>query len=71
MREPPISNPCPIGWIYPSSYGGYEWPRPRRRPPPRDPGGGPPGEDTCEGRAEAAQGSACLPHAPPLCCRVA
>ena len=50
----------------PSAFGCLEWPRPCRRPPPCDPFGRPPRKGLLgEGRAEAAQGPACLPHNPP------
>ena len=32
---------APAGWLDSSACGGLDGPRPRRRPPPRDPGGGP------------------------------
>ena len=68
---PAPSSAAPAVWHDPSACGGLQWPHPCRRPPPSYPGGGPAGEGYGEGRAEAAQGPACLPHAPPLCCRVA
>ena len=59
-------SPAPAVWLDPRAYGGCLWPRPRRRPPPRDPSGGPAFYGSGEGRAEAAQGPACLPAPSPF-----
>ena len=40
LSPPPTHPPTPAVWLDPSAYRGSLWPRSRRRPPPRDPGGG-------------------------------
>ena len=64
--SPAPFSPGLEAWLHPSACGGSQWTRPRRRPPPRDPRGGPACEGWAgEGRAEVVQSTpACLTHAP-------
>ena len=42
---PATLSPAPVVWLDSFAYGGFQWPRLRRRPPPRDAGGKPAGSD--------------------------
>ena len=59
---PPLSAspilPAPAAWLVSSACGGSQWPHLYRRPLTCYPGGGPAGKSACEGRAEAARGTA-------------
>ena len=65
----PPPPPAPAVWLDPSACGGLPLPYPCRRPPPRDPRGGPPGKGLGEGRAGADEVPARLPHTLSLCYR--
>ena len=61
LLQPPIvllpvpSSAAPVERQDPSACGCLQWPRPRRRPPPRDSRGRPPSEGHGEGCAEVKQ----------------